>query len=227
MTNPPSRLRLFLLQLKRRRANRVVCVYAVVGWLVVQVANAVFPNLQLPPWTTRFVIVPVLLGFPIALILAWAFEITPEGVRRTEPISPEAAALAVHRGVPVPWTLMLAGAVVGAVAVLGVLNVGGWRQRIFGPGQIKSLPVLPLENHSPDPAQEYFSDGMTEALITALSRIGALRVVSRTSVMQYKGTPKSMRTIAAELDVDAVVEGVRPPRGRSGAHHSAAHPRAG
>ncbi|MBI4512831.1 MAG: tetratricopeptide repeat protein [Gemmatimonadetes bacterium] len=207
MSDSPSRFRLFLAELKRRRVYRVTCVYAIVGWLIVQVVNAVFPNLHLPPWTATFVVVLVLLGFPIALVLAWAFEITPEGVRRTEPLSPEAAALAVRRGVPVPWSVMLAGMVMMSIAVLGVLNVGGWRQRLFGPGEIKSLAVLPLENHSPDPAQEYFSDGMTEALITELSRISALRVVSRTSVMQYKGTPKSMRTIADELDVDAVVEG--------------------
>src|SRR3989338_7915796 len=116
---------------------------------------------------------------------------------------------------PRRWPLALGLVAVPAVVVLGVvlaLDVGGWRERLarsFGTGapRIESIAVLPLENLSRDPEQEYFADGMTEALITELSRISALKVISRTSAMQYKGVKKPMPEIARELRVDALVEG--------------------
>ncbi len=113
-----------------------------------------------------------------------------------------------------PRRLMLAGAgiAMALVLVLFVLNVGGWRERIFSraasaPGRIESLALLPLANLSGDPAQEYFADGMTEALITDLAQIGALRVISRTSLMQYKGVKRPLPEIARELNVDGIIEG--------------------
>jgi TolB-like protein len=106
--------------------------------------------------------------------------------------------------------LAVAGVLVAVLALVLGLNPGGLRDRIFGgaaPASIESIAVLPLQNLSGDPEQEYFSDGMTEALITDLAKIGALKVIGRTSVMRYKGTDKPLREIAGELDVDAVIEG--------------------
>lgn len=203
-------LRGFSAELRRRRVYRVAVVYAIVAWLVVQVANATFPNLHLPPWTTTFVVLLALLGFPIALVLAWAFEITPEGVRRTQPLEPHEVLLAASRAPRRATTFKLAAGAGVLGALLLALNVGGWRERLLGrPGSatIGSLAVLPLENHMGDPAQEYFADGMTEALIAELARLGSLRVISRTSVMRYKEAPKSVPEIAKELKVHAVVEG--------------------
>jgi serine/threonine protein kinase/tetratricopeptide (TPR) repeat protein len=108
------------------------------------------------------------------------------------------------------WMLLPLGTIIAIIAMLVGLNVGGLREHLFGgvkPGQIQSVAVLPLENLSGDPEQEYFSDGMTDAIITNLARIGALKVISRTSVMQYKGVKKPLREIARELKVDAVIEG--------------------
>ena len=108
------------------------------------------------------------------------------------------------------WAAVTVAALLAFVSLLAVLNPGGWRDRVLGrvvPGQIRTLAVLPLENLSGDPQQEYFADGMTEALITSLAKISALKVISRTSVMQYKGTQKPLPEIARELNVDAVVEG--------------------
>ena len=114
-------------------------------------------------------------------------------------------------GRPPRWRVWLIGGVAAAAALaaaLTALNVGGWRDRLLGPGgQISALAVLPLENLSHDPEQEYFADGMTDELITSLGQIGALRVISRTSVMRYKGGRKPLAEIARDLNVDAVVEG--------------------
>jgi TolB-like protein len=105
---------------------------------------------------------------------------------------------------------IVAGAVVTVLMLLVGLNIGGWQQRVFGragAARIQSIAVLPLENLSGDPAQEYFADGMTEALISDLGKLGKLRVISRTSAMHYKGTRKTLPEIARELNVDAVIEG--------------------
>ena len=134
--------------------------------------------------------------------------IAPVEGRPAPPISPSLPAPA--GGKPV-WRLAAAGfAVVALLAVLVRLNVGGWQERLLGgaaPGQITSLAVLPLENLSGDPEQEYFADGMTDAVISDLGKIEALRVISRTSVMQYKQVRKPLPEIARELNVDAVIEG--------------------
>ncbi len=124
---------------------------------------------------------------------------------------PGATAMVEHgRVLARRWPIAMLGAVVGLLALLIGLNVGGWRERLFGKAvssRIESLAVLPLDNLSGDPSQDYFADGMTESLITELAKISALRVISRTSVMQYKGTRKPMPEIARELNVDTVIEG--------------------
>ncbi len=177
MSDPPSKLRPFFGELKRRRVVRVAIVYAAVALAVIYAADVIFPGLLLPEWTISLVIALTLLGFPIALVLAWAFEVTPEGVKRTAPVAPSAGPPAEDSGARPTRA------------------------------DTTSIAVLPLANLSGDSQQEYFSDGMTEALITNLAKIHALKVISRTSAMHYKNSNKPLPEIAAELGVDVIVEG--------------------
>jgi TolB-like protein/Tfp pilus assembly protein PilF len=166
-----SKLSLFFAELKRRKVYHVAVVYIVVGWGVAQGAEYLFGDLlALPPVIWQVVAGLVLLGVPIALVLAWAYEIRPEEPRETEP-TPDMASEAPQSD------------------------------------QRKSIAVLPFDNLSDDPENEYFSDGITEDILTHLSRIEDLHVTSRTSVMAYKGTRKQIREIAGELGVGTVLEG--------------------
>ncbi len=178
MSGPASKLGSFLAELKRRKVYRVAVVYAVVAFVIWQAAEIAFPSLHLPDWTLTFVVVMALIGFPIALVLAWAFEITPEGVRRTELARAETAEASTS---PPP-----------AVA-----------QDV----QSKSIAVLPFANMSDDPETEYFSDGMTEEIINALTQLEDLRVAARTSCFAFKGKALDVGEIGAKLKVATVLEG--------------------
>ncbi len=206
MSKQPSALGTFFKELRRRKVFQVAVVYAVVGWILIQVADTIVPRLHLPDWTPTLVIFLVIIGFPIALIVAWAFELTPEGVKRTEAAEGELQEVERKTGLRIEHALIVLLAI--AVAYLFYeIKVKRPEAEIAQVSAIRSIAVLPLENLSGDPEQDYFSDGMTEALIAELSQIGALRVISRTSVMQYKKAPKPIPQIAQELNVDAIVEG--------------------
>jgi TolB-like protein/Flp pilus assembly protein TadD len=197
----------FFAELKRRHVYRVAIMYLVVGWLVLQVTDVLTSLLTLPAWTGKLVFSLLLIGFPLALVLAWAFELTPEGLKREGRDSDvESVGDAKRRG-----SGMLFPAVLAALALaLGYL---GWQYDRAGgpaagrPGEIRSLAVLPLVNLTNDPSQSYFVAGMHDALITELSKIDALKVISRTSAMRYKDAAKSVPEIGRELGVEAVVEG--------------------
>jgi TolB-like protein/Flp pilus assembly protein TadD len=221
-------------ELKRRRVFRVAAVYGAVAFVVAQAADIAFPALQLPLWTVTLVVVLAVLGFPIVLVLAWAFEVTPDGVVRTAVADAGGvgASHAAPRG-PARWTAeRLAG--VGGVAVFALAGgafmvFGGGLQRGGAPGSSgspvadgvdfrvpalaaplrldHSIAVLPFEDLSPGGDQGWFSDGMTEDIQTQLSRIANLKVIGRTSVMRYKGTEKTAREIGEELAVAAILEG--------------------
>ena len=194
MSDSDSGLRLFLGELKRRRVYRVAAVYAVVAFVVWQAAEIAFPALNLPDWTLTFVVAVTLLGFPIALVLAWAFDITPHGVKRTE-------SLAGGRG-----TRMSAAA--GLALLVIALGVGWYVLRGTGsePDR-KSIAVLPLDNLSGDEGTEPFVAGIHDDILTHLYKIADLKVISRTSVMEYRDTRKNLRQIADELGVATVLEG--------------------
>jgi TolB-like protein/thioredoxin-like negative regulator of GroEL len=167
-----SKLSRFLVELKRRKVYHVALAYVVVGTILAGAANDFLPRLGAPEWTVNVIIFLILIGFPIALVLAWAYEIRPE-----EPRS---------------------GKVAGSREPVGEPPT---------PGDRKSIVVLPFDNMSPDPNDAYFADGLTEEIITNLSYVRSLRVISRNSAMALKGTEKSTRAIAAELDVQYVLEG--------------------
>jgi len=197
-----SRLYGFFCELKRRKVYRVAVGYGVVGWLVIQFATTVLPALTLPMWTARFVVVLVLVGFPIALILAWALDVGPGGIH-LEPESKPAAecppALPSRRRNI--FALALVGLLISAVVGYFVLSRSSSRHLE------KSIAVLPFANFSNDPANEYFADGIQDDVLTNLAKISALKVISRTSVLPYRGQTHNIREIGKALNVATVLEG--------------------
>jgi len=198
----------FFDELKRRNVVRVGIAYLVVAWVLIQVSDVLTPIVPLPTWAPRLIFVMLVIVFVPALILAWAYEFTPEGIRRDEEVSERPTAVVLSPRQKTIWAVGLS--LVALLAVVLALNTGGLRERlVYGvaSGSITSIAVLPLDNLSGDPEQEYFVDGMTETLIAELSKIGALRVISRQSVMRFKGSNDPLVDIARQLNVDAVVEG--------------------
>ena len=195
-------------ELKRRNVFRVGVAYVIVAWILIEVASVILPTFKTPEWVMQAFTTLVILGFPLAVILAWAFEMTPEGIKlETAVDSTELVTRKARSKLDFAIVGLLAVAVVYFAVDKFVLEAEPEQASVVREKSIRSLAVLPLENLSGDPEQEYFSDGMTEALIAELGKISALRVISRQSVMRYKGTDKSMPQIAQELGVDAVIEG--------------------
>ncbi|MGD2153202.1 MAG: tetratricopeptide repeat protein [Gemmatimonadales bacterium] len=178
MTEPASKLGRFLAELKRRKVYRVAVVYVVVGFAVIEGGQLIFDALEFPRAAWQFVVILTILGFPLALVLAWALDITPEGVRRTEPAGAEPA--------PAPSTA---------------------RPAVADDVERRSIAVLPFANMSDDPENEYFSDGMTEEIINALTQLRDLRVAARTSCFAFKGKTPDIIEVGARLKVATVLEG--------------------
>jgi TolB-like protein/Flp pilus assembly protein TadD len=193
----------FLRELKRRNVYRVGTFYLVLSWLVLQVADVVISMLELPGWTGKLVLLLLAAGFPIALVLAWAFELTPEGVVREQP-GQDAVDKPFKRK---KIDFLILGTLLLALGWFAWQHEWSRDRSDSMPDEIRSLVVLPLVNLMNDESQAYFVEGMHDALINELSRISALRVISRTSANRYRDTDLSLPTIAGELGVDAVVEG--------------------
>lgn len=206
--------RKFLSELQRRNVYRVAVTYCVVGWLLIQIVTQVFPFFEIPSWAIRVVILLLILGFPIALILAWAFELTPEGIKRTEDVPPHAS-IRRHTG----RKLLAFAAVVAAIAV-GMFLVQFVRRTTsvkddpvaasapvpFIPE--KSIAVLPFRNLSAEEENVFFTDGIQDEILANLSKVADLKVISRSSVMVYKaGGPRDVREIGRELGVAHLLEG--------------------
>jgi TolB-like protein/Flp pilus assembly protein TadD len=197
-----SRLYGFFCELKRRKVYRVAAGYGVVGWLIIQFATTVLPALTLPAWTARLVIVLVLAGFPLALILAWAFDVGSDGIVRTPETEPaEQCPPALPGRRRNVFTLALVGLLISAAIGYFVLNRTSSRKLE------KSIAVLPFANFSSDPENEYFADGIQDDVLTNLAKISALRVISRTSVLSYRGQTHNVREIGKALNVATVLEG--------------------
>ncbi|MEE9161523.1 MAG: hypothetical protein V3U35_01005, partial [Candidatus Neomarinimicrobiota bacterium] len=201
------KLATFFAELKRRRVFRVAAFYGGIAFVIVQIIDGTFELMGIPAWVGRLVVVLLGLGFPVAMGLAWVFDITPEGIVRTGRFAADTRGQGKSQpGSGRPLTSNRALIVVAVLAVaFGVWS--RWGGGDGTSGQIRSIAVLPLENLMGDSEQDYFVDGMHEALTTELSRISALRVIGRTSTMSYKANPKPIPEIAAELNVDAVIEG--------------------
>jgi TolB-like protein/Flp pilus assembly protein TadD len=201
----------FLSELKRRRVVRVLVVYGAVAFAVIQGADVIAPALHLPPWFVTMVVLLALLGLPIALVVAWAFELTPDGVKRTESATPHVTDATTHGSSP--WlslrTIVMASVLIAVGASAAWLLKPQARSSDAMPDRSAalSLAVLPFENVSGEAAHGAFAVGLHDDLLTQLSRIGKLRLVSRTSVREYAGTTKNVRDIARELGVRTILEG--------------------
>ena len=193
----------FFAELKRRNVYRVAIAYAVVGWLLTQVATQVFPFFEIPNWGIRLVVLIIALGFPIAVIIAWAFELTPEGVKRTE-----AADVAHQRSRGAVWLYIVA---IGAVLSVGLFLLGRYmapnRQSGLAEFPGKSVAVLPFANLSGNPENAYFAAGIQDEIITRLAKIGQLKVVSCLSTQRFKSSPDDLPAIAKQLGVANVLQG--------------------
>src|ERR1700741_4389236 len=186
----------FFDEVKRRKVYQVAAAYIIAAGGIIQLASAAFPAWELPNWALRLVIVLLLLGFPIALILAWAYDITPQGVRAT----PTAAIPGSHRRRNIIM-LVVTGVPVSAAAGFFLLP------RVSAHKCDKTIAVLPFENLSDDKENAYFADGVQDDVLTNLSKVGDLKVISRTSVMQYRGKAPSVREIGKTLGVSNILEG--------------------
>src|SRR5262249_25249084 len=207
----------FFAELKRRNVYKVAVAYAIVGWLSIQIATQVFPFLEIPDWVVRLVIVAVAIGFPIALVIAWAFELTPQGLKRTEDVDASGERLPKKHA----WIYIV---VIGAVISVGLFFVGRYSARSTGVSRQdassarteaatvstipqKSIAVLPFENLSDDKSAAYFAEGIQDEILTKLASIADLKVISRTSTAKYKSKPEDLKTVSHQLGVANVLEG--------------------
>jgi TolB-like protein/Flp pilus assembly protein TadD len=203
----------FFAELKRRNVYKVAITYAVVAWLLIQAASILLPTFEAPSWVMKVFVVFLAFGFVISVIISWAFEATPEGLRRTEDVSPET---------PLPtWSARKFATFVVAVAVIaaGLLAYQFLRSKPIpaarpneaatGASAIsqKSIAVLPLLNESGDPNDEYFSDGLSEELIAALAQIKELKVIGRSSSFRFKERKEESKAIGEKLGVATLLEG--------------------
>ncbi|MEN3370521.1 MAG: hypothetical protein V7609_2664 [Verrucomicrobiota bacterium] len=208
----------FFAELKRRNVYKVAVAYAVVGWLVMQVSATIVPALHLPDGITTAVVVLVLLGFPVALVIAWAFEMTPQGMKRTENVGPNEI---IPQWSGRKFAALIIVIAISAAALLAFQLLRPKAQSIApSVAQSASIPsksiaVLPFVNMSSDKENEYFVDGLTEEILNRLAQISALRVPGRTSSFAFKGKNTDLRQIGTELGVAHVLEGsVRKSEGR-------------
>src|SRR2546426_8358360 len=195
----------FFGELKRRNVYKVAVAYAIVGWLLVQIATQVFPFLEIPNWVVRLVIALVAIGFPIALVIAWAFEITPQGIERTEVADamPSAAGQKKHA-----WIYV---AIAGAVLSIGLFFLGryGFRNASSLSSELppKSIAVPPFDNLSEEKGNAYFAEGIQDEILTRLAKVADLKVISRTSTQHFKSAPDNLPQIAKQLGVANILEG--------------------
>ena len=199
----------FFVELKRRHVYRVAIAYGVVAWLLIQVATQVFPFLEVSNFVVRVVVAASVFGFPVALIIAWAFEMTPTGLKRASDIAP-------NEYIP-RWSTRKFAALVVSVAILaaGVPLVHVLRKkpaflsRVSAASALaeKSIAVLPLLNENGDPSDEYFSDGLSEELIAALAQVKGLKVIGRSSSFRFKGQKEESKVIGEKLGVSTLLEG--------------------
>ena len=202
----------FFSELKRRNVYKVAVAYAVVGWLLVQVTTQVFPIFEIPNWALRLIVLAIIIGFPIALVLAWAFELTPEGIKHTEDVDLSDKRASKKR----TWIYVT---LIGAALSFALFFVGRLSAPNSGASPAvlpeKSIAVLPFENQNRDPDTDYLCDGIPESIINSLSELPKLKVMSRNSVFHYKGKEPDAQTVGKELKVQTLLTGRVRQRGDS------------
>lgn len=223
----------FFSELKRRNVYKIAVAYAVVSWLLIQIATQVFPFFEIPNWAVRLVVILLILGFPVALILSWAFEITPEGIKRESEIAPSDS-ITHHTGRKLVGLTIVVALIAAGMFTFQILRrsahtgvetgaastssgqapatpsdsaTGLAGARPSTPILEKSIAVLPFDNLSDDKSNAYFTEGIQDEILTRLSKIGALKVISRTSTQKYKSTPDNLREVGQQLGVAHVLEG--------------------
>jgi TolB-like protein len=201
----------FFRELKRRNVYKVAIAYAVVAWLLIQIASILFPTFEAPVWVMKVFVAIVVLGFPIALIFAWAFELTPEGIKRSEDVAPSVSI--THR----TGRKLVAGIAVPAVMAAALLAYQLLREPRSTTSDSNSAPsagipdksiaVLPFDSLSEDKANAYFAVGVQDEILTRLAKVRDLKVISRTSTQQYQSKPGNVAEVAKQLGVAHLLEG--------------------
>jgi TolB-like protein/Tfp pilus assembly protein PilF len=199
-------LRHFFAELKRRNVYKVAVAYIVGGWALAQGLAQVLPVFAIPNWIIQLLVVLIVMGLPIALGLAWAFELTPKGIKRTDEVDDTPAAPAHKKRA---WLYVV---IVGALISVGLFFLGRYTaaptQHAVREVSAKSIAVLPFENLSDDKQNTYFADGVQDQILTNLAKVSDLRVISHTTVRQYKtGLPRNLREIGQQLGVTYILEG--------------------
>lgn len=203
MSEKPS----FFAELKRRNVYKVAVAYIVAGWALSQGIAQVFPVFDIPNWAIRMIVLLIVVGFPVAAVFAWFFEITPEGVKRTE-VADAMPKVATQKKRAWIYVVVIGSTISIALFFLGRYSAGS-KTAAAAPNDIpnKSIAVLPFDNLSDDKSNAYFTEGIQDEILTRLSKIGALKVISRTSTQKYKSAPDNLRDVGQELGVAHVLEG--------------------
>jgi len=206
----------FFAELKRRNVYKVAIAYAIVAWLLIQAASILFPTFEAPAWVMKVFVSAIILGFPVALIFAWAFEITPEGIKRAEDVSPNES-ITHHTGRKLIWMTVALAIIAAGLFAYQLLRskppATAASSTTLAPSGVaaipeKSIAVLPFENLSDEKQNAFFTDGVQDEILTDLAKIADLKVISRSSVMQYKsGVPRNLREIGQVLGVAHLLEG--------------------
>jgi TolB-like protein len=209
---PPS----FFAELKRRNVYRIAVAYAVAAWLLIQVSSILLiTTFQAPAWVMKVVVAVIFLGFPVALVLAWAFEITPEGIKWEKDVKP-GKSIGRRTGRKLVGVTVMLGAIAAGLFVFRLLrpqpetDIANELEHTIGsrlPIAEKSIAVLPFENLSDDKSNAYFADGIQDEILTKLARVADLKVISRTSSASYKSKPQDLKSVAQQLGVAHILEG--------------------
>src|SRR5206468_3920178 len=204
----------FFAELKRRNVYKVAVAYIVAGWALSQGIAQVFPVFDIPNWIIRLIVLLIILGLPIAVVLAWTFELTPQGIKRTETADamPETARQKKHT-----WIYVV---VIAGLFSIGLFFLGRYSGKNATPRHDasparteaatvsqKSIAVLPFDNLSEEKANAYFAEGIKDEILTKLAAVRDLKVISRTSTAKYQSKPDNLKTIAQELGVSTILEG--------------------
>jgi TolB-like protein/Flp pilus assembly protein TadD len=201
----------FFGELKRRNVYKVAVAYAVVAWLLIQGASILFPTFEAPTWVMKVFVVVILFGFPVALVFSWAFEITPEGIKRESEVTPDQS-ITAHTGRKIVGITVVVAVIAAGLMIFQFLRPTAATKSAngsaaSGPVSEKSIAVLPFDNLSDEKSNAYFAEGIQDEILTRLSKIAALKVISRSSTQKYKSAPDNLREVGRQLGVANLLEG--------------------